>query len=71
MSARITLWGTFAWLGGRDRRLLSQGLVVLVALVVVPLPLAVVRLALAVGLLDGLDERKDYTLGYVCVARRL
>jgi hypothetical protein len=36
----------------------------LVALVVVPL-------ALAVGWLDGLDERKDYTLGYVCMARRL
>jgi SAM-dependent methyltransferase len=35
----------------------------LMALVVVPL-------ALAVGWLDGLDERKDYTLGYVCVARR-
>jgi hypothetical protein len=30
----------------------------------------VAPVALLVGLLDGLDQRQDYTLGYICWAKR-
>lgn len=35
------------------------------------LALLLVPLGLLVGLLDGLDQKRDFTLGYICLARRV
>jgi SAM-dependent methyltransferase len=74
------LLGTAGWkvkrleAGGGFFRLLSRrlmnGLQFFPAPVMVVLAVVVAPVALAVGLLDGLDGRRDYTLGYFVEAER-